>query len=295
MNSNDSSRGTPGTSPAVWITGAGGLIGSYLVRAAAQFAPQWCARGLTRDQLELTDYAAVDALFRRERPAVVIHCAALSRTPTCQQKPALARQLNVDVTAHLAGLAADIPFVFFSTDLVFDGRQGHYVETDPAQPLTVYGETKLAAERIVLANPKHTVIRTSLTGGTSPTGDRGFNEEVRRTWQAGQTPVFFIDEFRCPIPAEVTARAVWTLVGQNPGGLYHLVGRERMSRAQIGQLLARRWPQLNPRCALSSLHDYKGPPRAPDTSLNCAKVQARLPFRLPGLTEWLAAHPDERF
>ena len=105
----------------------------------------------------------------------------------------------------------------------------------------------------------------------------------------------FTDEYRSPIAAEVTARAIWELAALKRPGLYHVAGSERLSRWQIGQLLAARWPQLNPRITLGSLKEYKGAPRAPDTSLNCAKAQKLLAFRLPGLAEWLSAHPDEPF
>jgi len=278
-----------------WITGAGGLIGSALVRSAASFAPGWQVRGLQRTELDLTDVRAVRELFQQDKPGLLIHCAGLTKTRLCQQEPALARKLNVEVTARLAELAADIPLIFFSTDLVFDGRKGNYDETDSPNPLNIYAETKLAAERIVLANPRHTVIRTSLNGGASPTGDRGFNEEMRRAWQAGKTLKLFTDEFRCPIPAAVTAQAIWSLAAKDQPGLYHLAGRERLSRWQIGRLLAGRWPQLNPRLEAASLDDYEGPPRSRDTSLDSGKIQKLLPFPLPGLTDWLAAHPDEPF
>jgi dTDP-4-dehydrorhamnose reductase len=279
----------------VWITGAGGLIGNYLVRTAARWAPDAAVIGLTRDQLDLTESAAVHAAFRRQSPALIIHCAALSRSPECEADPALARKLNVNVTAQLAELAAEIPFYFLSTDLVFDGRIGQYDESASVNPLSVYAETKVAAEQVVRTNPKHTIIRTSLNGGTSPTGDRGFNEQMRQAWAAGQTLRLFTDEFRSPISAEATARAIWELSTKAPPGLYHVAGSERLSRWQIGQLLAPRWPQLQPRMEASSLREYKGAPRAPDTSLNCAKAQALLSFPLPGLTQWLAAHPTEPF
>ena len=158
---------------------------------------------LTRDCLDMTDASAVRATFRLQAPQLVIHCAALSRSPECQANPALAHTLNVEVTALLAELAANIPLVFLSSDLVFDGRTGNYDETAPVNPLSVYAETKVSAEQIILANPKHTVIRLSLNGGTSPAGDRGFNEQMRRAWQAGQTLRLFTDEFRSPIPARL--------------------------------------------------------------------------------------------
>ncbi len=278
-----------------WITGAGGLIGHYLVKTAPQFAPERRVRGLTRRELELQDFDAVRREFRNDPPQLVIHCAALSSTPACQKDPALARKLNVEVTALLAELAADIPLILFSSDLVFDGSKGNYLESDPVNPLNVYAETKVAAEKIVRANPRHTVVRTSLNGGASPTGDRGFNEQLRRAFHEGTRLTLFTDEFRCPIPAAVTARAVWELARQNRPGLYHVAGSERLSRWQMGQLIAARWPQLQPRLESESRRDYRGPPRPADSSLNCGKAQKLLSFPLPRLSEWLAANPDEPF
>jgi dTDP-4-dehydrorhamnose reductase len=281
--------------PSAWITGAGGLIGNYLVRTAAQFASHWRTRPLARADLDLTEYQKVTALFRQEQPQAIIHCAALSKSPDCQANPPLARKLNVEITQYLSELAADLPFLFFSTDLVFDGHAGNYDEAAAVNPLSVYAETKVAAERLVLSNPRHTVIRTSLNGGTSLAGDRGFNEQLRNAWRSGETLRLFTDEFRCPIHAEVTARACWELLQKNQPGLYHVAGSERLSRRQIGTLIAARWPQLNPKIIATSLKEYEGAPRSPDTSLNCAKAQNLLSFRIPGLTDWLAAHPDEPF
>lgn len=278
-----------------WITGAGGLIGNYLVQTAEQFAPEWRVRGLARADLDLLDSAAVRKRFHQDAPQLVMHCAALSQSPACQKDPELAQRLNVEVTAVLAELAAEIPFVFFSTDLVFDGRTGNYDESTAVNPLSIYAETKVAAENIVFANPWHTVIRTSLNGGTSPTGDRGFNEQLRRAFADGAMLNLFTDEYRNPIHAAVTARATWELVRQNRPGLYHVAGGEKMSRWEMGRLMAARWPQLQPKLVAGSLKDYHGAPRSPDTSLNCTKVQRLLSFPLPGLTEWLAAHPDEIF
>ena len=278
-----------------WITGAGGLIGNQLVRAARAVHPPIPVLGLTRARVDLTDFAAVDRLWTEHPPAGIIHCAAISRSPVCQADPALARRVNVDVTRHLAGRCVDGPFVLFSTDLVFDGRKGSYRETDAVNPLSVYAETKVEAEAVTLADPRHLVIRTSLNGGASPTGDRGFNEELRRAWERGQSLRLFTDEFRCPIAASVTAAAVWELVARRAAGCYHICGSERLSRYQIGRLVADRCPELNPRLEPGSLTQYAGAPRPPDTALDCAKAQALLSFPLPGLTRWLAEHPDEPF
>jgi dTDP-4-dehydrorhamnose reductase len=148
---------------------------------------------------------------------------------------------------------------------------------------------------MVLANPRHTVVRISLNGGSSPTGDRGFNEEMRHAWQSGRTVKLYTDEFRCPMPAVVTARAIWELAAQNKPGLYHLAGNERLSRWEMGRLVAARWPQLNPRIEPASRKDHVGPARPADTSLDCSKIQKLLSFPLPGLSEWLETNPYELF
>jgi len=279
----------------LWVTGAGGLLGNYLVRSACKFLPGTSVIGLTRPQLDLLDFTAVQNEFRRQKPQAIIHCAALSRSPECEADPLLARKLNVEATRVLAELAGDIPFVLFSSDLVFDGRAGNYEESATVNPLSVYAQTKVEAEQIVTANSNHTVIRTSLNGGTSISGDRGFNELLRREWAAGRTTRLFSDEFRSPIFAGVTAQAVLELLEGNRTGVFHIAGSERLSRLQIGEMLASRWPELRPGIEPGSLKQYVGPQRPPDSSLNCRKAQALLSFQLPGLSGWLEKNRTEVF
>jgi dTDP-4-dehydrorhamnose reductase len=275
-----------------WITGANGLIGNYLVQAAPTFAPRWRVRALTRADFDLLDFGAVQHEFAKERPQLIIHCAAITIVAEAQKNPQRARRVNVDATKFLAGLAAEIPFVLFSTDLVFDGRRGNYSETDAKNPLQVYGETKAEAEEIVLKNPRHLVLRTSLNAGQSPSGHRAFNEQLRRSMQQARTAMaLFTDEFRCVIPAVETARAVWELVEKNCAGLFHVAGAEKLSRLQIGQLLVKHWPEVAVEILSGSAKDFPGPPRALDTSLDVSKVQDILSQPLPRFSDWVANHP----
>ena len=166
-------------------------------------------RALTREQFDLLDFETVKREFKKDKPQLVIHCAAITTVAGALANPDLARRLNIGVTEFLAELSADIPFIFFSTDLVFDGRKGNYVETDAANPLHFYGETKAAAEQIVLKNPGHIVTRLSINGGISRTGNRGYNEQLKLSLLNSSGMKLFTDEFRCPIPGIETARAVW--------------------------------------------------------------------------------------
>jgi len=279
----------------VWITGAGGLIGNEVVRLGRTEIAGGAAgvRALTRADLDLTDFPAVARLFAFERPLAVIHCAAMSKSPACQQEPAAARLNNLEVTRHLAALAGGIPFLFLSTDMVFDGRKGGYVEHDPVNPLSVYAETKVEAERAVLANPRHTVVRTSLNFGESPSGRTSFNEEMREAWRAGRTLDLFVDEFRSPIPSVETARILWRLLLGGHAGLFHVAGAERLSRFELGLQVAdfwrRREPGLPTPVKPGTLRDYAGAPRSPDTTLVGTKVERALGIRLPRFSDWVSA------
>ena len=181
------------------------------------------------------------------------------RAADCQADPAAARRVNVEAAAHLAALAAESGFLFFSSDLVFDGRKGGYVESDPPNPLHVYGETKAAAEEIILRNPRHIVLRAGLNSGASLSGRRSFNEEMAAVWRAGGSVKLFRDEFRCPLPGGGDGAGG---LGTGPGraaGLYHLAGSERLSRVEIGRVVAARHPELEARIEISSRRDYERP------------------------------------
>jgi dTDP-4-dehydrorhamnose reductase len=158
------------------------------------------------------------------------------------------------------------------------------VESDPPNPLHLHGETKAAAEEIILRNRRNIVLRCGLNSGASPSGRGSFNEEMAAVWRAGGSVKLFVDEFRCPLPAAVTARAVWELARPGCAGLCHLAGSERLSRVEIGRVVAARHPELGARIEIGSRREYGGPPRPADVSLNCGKAQALLSFLLPAFS-----------
>ena len=274
--------------PVVIVTGAAGLIGEYLVKYASRWAPEWDVRGLIRADLDLTDRPHVERIWRSIKPSAVIHCAAMSRTKDCEQDPEKARRINVEATAHLAKLSQDIPFIFLSSGEVFEGTTGWYSETDEPKPINIYGKTKLEAEHVVLQNPRHTILRIVLTAGTSQNGDRSFVEEMCRTAKAGKSVTLYADEFRCPLPAGVIARAIWELMDRGRPGLYHLGGTDRLSRWEIGEALQPWYPELEGRLVRGSAQNHTGAARPTDLSLRCDKIQSILSFRIPGFRQWLA-------
>ncbi|HEY6083875.1 MAG TPA: SDR family oxidoreductase [Nitrospira sp.] len=270
------------------VTGAGGLIGRYVVKTAHRWAPEWEIRDVCHSDIDLTNFSAVDALWSRLSPDAVIHCAAMSRTKDCEQDPDRAHLVNVEVTRHLAALSRHVPFFFLSSGEVFDGSRGWYDESDEPNPINVYGRTKCEAEQIILGNRRHTVLRIVLTAGTSSSGNRSFVEDMCLTAEGGRDVRLYADEFRCPLPAGVIARVIWELVERKKPGLYHLGGRERLSRWEIAEALLPWYPELKGRLVKGWRRDHAGGPRPEDLSLRCDKISRVIASPIPGFREWLS-------
>ena len=282
------------------MTGASGLVGAHVARQAAgrfdtlglfqTFRPPHFPSRL--ESLDLTDASAVRAMLEAFRPDVLVHCAALTDADRAQREPELARRLNVDATATLAQSARQfgVKLVFLSTDLVFDGRKGApYVEEDPPQPLSLYGRTKLDAERIVrAAGDRWVIARTSLVVGPSPRGERSLDEKLGLALRTGRRVRLFVDEFRCPISVFDLAAAVLELADSPANGVFHLAGSERLSRWEIGMRIARRFGWHPAAIKAASTHDVPmNPPRPADLTLDNSRARSVLKTRLRGLTEML--------
>ncbi len=271
----------------LWVTGGDGLIGRYLSAQAQRRWPRCRVLRMGRPGIDLTDFDTITRRFSEDRPSAVLHCAAMSRSPACQADPPRAWLQNVEVTRHLVSICNGVPFTFLSTDLVFRGDQGGLDETARPDPVSVYGKTKMEAEEVVRSLGQHLIVRTSLNYGHSPSADRAFNEEMVQAWNSGRTLRLFTDEYRTPIAASETARAVLDLMANGASGTLHVAGRERLSRWELGRLIAGLYPGLDTGIEATSFRNYQGPPRAADVTLDCQKAERLLGRAMPRFSEWL--------
>jgi dTDP-4-dehydrorhamnose reductase len=154
----------------VVVTGANGQIGYEAVR---QLAPLGKVVGLTRADLDLTDAEAIRETIRRLKPRVIVNAAAYTAVDRAETESDLAAAINADAPGILAEEARRLGamLVHYSTDYVFDGRKGSpYVESDPPNPLSVYGATKLAGEHAIRAvGGIYVILRTSWVYGAHGT------------------------------------------------------------------------------------------------------------------------------
>lgn len=267
------------------VTGASGFLGWNLCQLAAdhwQVYGTYSSRlveipGTTLLKLDLTDRAQLKALFQDLQPDAVIHLAAQSSPNVCEKQPEESYRVNVTASCEIAGFCAeaDIPCVFTSTDLVFDGKQAPYRESDPVSPLSRYGEQKVAAESGMLDRyPKTAVCRMPLMFGLASSHASSFIQPFIQTLRAGQDLRLFTDEFRTPASGKTAAQGL-LLALENVQGLIHLGGKERISRYEFGQLMVDIWELPATGLKACRQQDVKmAAPRPPDVSLDSTKAFA---------------------
>jgi dTDP-4-dehydrorhamnose reductase len=276
------------TTPRMLVTGGSGYLGGWVVwlaRAdwdvtatclthAIGEGDEEQAPGVSRRRLDVRDGTAVEALIDQVRPAVVVHTAAANPGAGTDFGPT-----NVTGTRHVARSAAacGARLIHISSDVVFDGERGNYVEEDSPRPITPYGRSKALSEEVV--------VRTSLIYGWRPRADRQTRWIVGDV-RAGRPVRLFTDEVRCPIWVESLAAAVVELAGLETTGVLHVAGAQPLSRYDFGVRLLRFYgvdpgPVIAARSRESGLH------RPLDCSLDCSRARALLRTPLPGVDEVL--------
>ncbi len=269
------------------ITGASGFVGWYVCR---HFATRWqvygtyCRHvpvvdaGILPYAVDLTCDRSLQAAWDALQPDAVLHLAAIAKVNQCQQDPTGSRALNITAAVHLAALCAqrDIPFLFTSTDLVFDGTQAPYAETALPQAVNEYGRQKAIAEAAIReVYPAATIVRLPLLYGAPTPHAECFLQGFLRAIAAGKTLTLFTDEVRTPAAVTDIVQGIDLLLQQGQTGIWHLGGPERINRYAFGLQMAAAFhvdSTLMQPCLQSSV--ALPAPRPQDVSLNSAKAFA---------------------
>ncbi len=266
------------------ITGASGFLGGHLCREPKAGWRIWgtyhsqaiAPTNVTFLSLDLTDERSLQACWEQAQPNAVIHAAALSQTGHCQKHPDLSYSINVVGTVKLAQrcAAAQIPFIFTSTDLVFDGTQPSYIESDAPNPVNTYGIHKAIAEAAILAAyPAATICRLPLLMGPPTSTAQCFIQGTLAAIAAKIPQTLFTDEIRTPASVFDIVQGLYLMLDQGVSGIWHLGGPQPINRYELGCLIAESFglptdrlkPALQSSVPLSTS-------RPPDVSLNSQKA-----------------------
>jgi len=260
----------------VVVTGANGQLGTDVVQS-------WTAAGdtvlaLGRHGLDVIDRTAVLHLLTRERPDVVVNCAAWTAVDACESDPDRARLANTDAVAHLAeGCAAvGARLVQISTDYVFDGtKTAPYTETDDPNPQSVYGQSKLGGERAALAlGDRATVVRTSWV-----CGEHGANmvKTVLRLAATQPHLAFVADQIGHPTFTADLAPLLREICQRELSGVVHATNQGAVSWFEFAQAVvaaAGRDPAMVTPIATTDLQPPRPAPRPANSVLDNAVLRA---------------------
>ncbi len=222
----------------ILIAGASGMLGSAL--AAAAPGRGYAVTALTRQALDITDegavHAACAAFATGAEPGLVVNAAAYTDVEGAEDDPLGAYSVNERGAGHLATAArsAGLGFAHVSTDFVFDGEKaGPYRENDVPAPLSVYGASKLAGERAVLAvHPDALVVRTAwVFGAPGPS----FPTKILALAQSRPSLRVVEDEVGSPTYAVDLAAGLLDLVAAGAHGLIHLAASGSCSRVELAR------------------------------------------------------------
>jgi dTDP-4-dehydrorhamnose reductase len=250
--------------------------------------------------LEVEDEAGLHRLFQQHRFRSVLNCAGNCALKSCELDQPMARRVNVESAGAIVDgvRVLGCRLVHLSSDLVFSGKgRGGYVETDPVDPVTVYGKTMVEAEELVGARAAAgAVLRISLPMGPSFNRHAGAIDWIESRFRNGRPATLYFDEVRSCTYSDDLNHVFARFLAGDEHGLYHLGGPRAMTLFQIAQVVNRVGgydPSLLIGCPRSAAGPM--PPRAGNVSMCSQKLTALLgtqPFHPWPLGEDLV--PDNR-
>lgn len=214
----------------VLLTGASGLVGIWMRRLAPDEAEMVCVKH--HSEVSGADTVIGDLRGRADARAIV---DAVSPDLIVHLAYRLDRSAIVDMTANL--VATDVPLLYASTDAVFRGDGRFRSEMDEPDPVWDYGRWKVDAERITL-DAGGVVVRLPLMCSVDP--DDRTTATIRRAASGDGSPRWYQDEVRMPAWASDVAAGLWRIaLAEHSGGIWHLMGPEALTRAEIAEAMAR--------------------------------------------------------
>jgi dTDP-4-dehydrorhamnose reductase len=268
------------------VTGAAGMLGNRVAAAASERGHEVLATDLP--ELDLLDADAVRAWVAERAPDAVINCAAYTDVDGAEGDEARATRINRDTAANLAAAAPYL--VHVSTDYVFAGDgERPYLESDPTEPRTAYGRSKLAGEQAVLAaGDGHAVVRTAWLFGA---GGKNFVDTILRLGTERDELRVVVDQVGSPTWTGHLAPALVDVAERRATGVLHAAGTGECSwHALAIEALSR--AGAHARVVAVTTDEYPLPARRPAYSvLGSERDDAP---RLPPWQEGVAGHVAER-
>ena len=230
----------------ILITGAFGQLGSAFSRHLSEdFDIIRTGRSIPHGKkgiiLDVLNQIYFKEVIQATEPDLVINLAAMTQVDGCELNPNLAKEINIAGVQHLCD-SFDGKIIHLSTDYVFDGENGPYSEDDPVCPLSVYGETKLESERILLNhNPNHLVIRGNVIYDDSETTKASFLNWVVNSLKEKQEIQVVNDQVNNPTWTKSMADIIALCIEKDLSGIVHWGDADHLNRYDFAIKIAEKY------------------------------------------------------
>lgn len=276
----------------ILVTGASGQLGSEFKRLSGD-DPSLLFTFLSRNEISITDSAAIEELFKKYNFDYCINCAAYTAVDKAESEKEEAFAVNADAAAALAKFCYqyNAGFIHFSTDYVFDGNGNKpYQENDAVNPVSVYGASKLEGEKLVMQeDPNAVIIRTSWVFSSY---GKNFVKTMIRLMQEKEQIKVVNDQFGCPTYAGDLATVVLTMICSEKGlvpGIYHYCNEGITNWFSFASEIKN---QINSPCEILPIDTsgYPTPAKRPAYSvLDCTKIKTIYSIDIPAWQDSLQA------
>ncbi|MGH1335237.1 MAG: SDR family oxidoreductase [Aureispira sp.] len=269
------------------------ITGTYFRNLPVQEEVEWL-------RINLLETKKIGLLVKEYQPDAILHLAAISNTTFCEQHPALSHHINVYTTVALAEAAAasQIPLLYTSTDLVFNGNSAPYEENDFPYPLSQYGQQKQMAEDLLLADFEQTLIlRLPLLFGQAPAYGANFYQKSIAQLREGESILAFTDEYRSMLSTKAVSAGIAQAVAyaleestswKEKERVFHLGATKAYSRHEFmtiaAQVLGLDEQLIEPSLQETAPYAHTRPA---DVRMNSQLAQKILDFTPPDLTTQL--------
>jgi len=284
----------------VLVIGSTGLVGSRVCRAAdeggyeAHGTHNARASPLPRShKLDISDREATLELIGQLKPVAIVNTAALHNVDYCETHHEEAVRVNVEGTRNLALAASKLNcrLVHISTDYVFDGRRGHYSESDKPNPRNYYAWTKLESEKAASSASSYAIARPSVVYGWNSLESQDIRSSSGKTvnfamfvidqLEKGHTVKAVTDQYSSPTFADNLAEVLVRLIEHPERGVFHTAGRSCISRYKFAVKVAEVFGYSSDLVQPTQSSDFKQLAERPKNScLKVDKAERELGVRL---------------
>jgi dTDP-4-dehydrorhamnose reductase len=280
----------------IFITGANGLLGQKLVAILGTGNHTVMASGLGSCRIksvpantqyetcDITNIEELEAVIGKFNPDVVIHSAAMTNVDDCELNPEKCQLLNVTATQNVVQICekTGVHLIHLSTDFIFDGEAGPYSETDEPNPISIYGRSKLDAEKLVQeASCPWAIVRTVLVYGIAAGLSRSnIILWVKSSLEQGKTIQVVDDQFRTPTLAEDLANGCILIAEQKATGIFNISGKDFLTPYQMANLTADFFDLDKTLIVKASAATFSQPARRPPrTGFDISKAVEKLGYK----------------